>query len=363
MRFLFIVQGEGRGHMTQAISLYQILSRKGHQLCAVLVGQSHSRLIPNFFVKQIQAPVFTFCSPNFQLDTQRRGVSILGTFAHNLRHLPVFVKSLLSLRRSVRRFQPDVIVNFYDPLAAIYAALWRPKTKLICIAHQYLMMHPKFVFPEGKRIARWAMLFFTWVCAWGADKCLALSFRWMSDVPKHNLTVVPPLLRAEIKKLKPSTENFILSYVLNDGYANDIAAEQRDYPDLKIMGFWDHRECSGVTRLQANLDFQPLDDLAFLDAMRRCSGLVSTAGFESICEAMYLGKPVFMIPVKHQIEQHCNAIDAYREGAGLWDFDFDLAGFLDYIPKHRGNPKRFQNWVHSAEWIYPDLFSRLSIDN
>jgi hypothetical protein len=97
--------------------------------------------------------------------------------------------------------------------------------------------------------------------------------------------------------------------------------------------------------------------------MRRCCGLVSTAGFESICEAMYLGKPVFMIPVKHQIEQHCNAIDAYREGVGLWNFDFDLAGFQDYIPRHRGNPKRFQNWVHSAEWIYPALFSRLSSGN
>jgi uncharacterized protein (TIGR00661 family) len=363
MRFLFIVQGEGRGHMTQAISLYQILSRQGHQLCAVLVGQSQSRLIPKFFVKQIQAPVFTFCSPNFQLDIKRRGVSIFGTFVHNVKHLPVFIKSLLSLRRSMRQFQPDVIVNFYDPLAAIYVALWRPKTKMVCIAHQYLMMHPKFVFPKGKRIARWAMLFFTRVCAWGADKCLALSFGWMPDVPKNNLMVVPPLLRAELKKMKPITENFILSYVLNDGYANDIAAEQRHYPEFKILGFWDRRECSGVTCLQANLEFRPLDDIAFLDAMRRCCGLVSTAGFESICEAMYLGKPVFMIPVKHQIEQHCNAIDAQREGVGLWDFDFDLADFLDYIPRHQANQKRFQNWVHSAEWIYPDLFSRLSDGN
>jgi uncharacterized protein (TIGR00661 family) len=363
MRFLFIVQGEGRGHMTQAISLYQILSRQGHQLCAVLVGQSQSRMMPKFFIKQIPAPVFTFCSPNFQLDTKRRGVSIFGTFVHNLKHLPFFLKSLLSLSRNVRQFQPDLIVNFYDPLAAIYAALWRPKTKVVCIAHQYLMRHPKFVFPKGKRFARWALLFFTWVCAWGADKCLALSFRWMPDMPKHNLMVVPPLLRAEITKLKPTSENFILSYVLNDGYANDIAAEQQHHPDLKILGFWDRRESFGVTQLQANLEFRPLDDVAFLDAMRRCCGLVSTAGFESICEAMYLGKPVFMIPVKHQIEQHYNAIDAYQEGVGLWNFDFDLTDFLDYIPRHRGNSKRFQNWVHSAEWIYPDLFSRLSNGN
>ena len=342
--------------MTQAISLYQILSRHGHQLSAVMVGQSQSRIIPQFFVKQIQAPVFTFYSPNFQLDTKRRGVSFFRTLVYNLKRLPAFVKSLFRLRRTVRIYQPEIMVNFYDPLAAIYAALWRPKIKMVCIAHQYLMLHPRFVFPRGKRIARWAMLFFTRVSAWGADKCLALSFRWMPDVPAHNLVVVPPLLRAEIKKLKPTTENFILSYVLNDGYANDIAAEHRHYSDLKILGFWDHRESPGVTRLQENLKYRQLDDIAFMDAMRRCCGLVSTAGFESICEAMYLGKPVFMIPVKKQIEQYCNAIDAYRAGAGLWGFDFDLTRFLDYIPKHRGNFKPFKKWVHSAEGVYASLF-------
>ena len=31
MKFLFIVQGEGRGHLTQAITLEEILRRNGHE--------------------------------------------------------------------------------------------------------------------------------------------------------------------------------------------------------------------------------------------------------------------------------------------------------------------------------------------
>ena len=32
MKFLFIVQGEGRGHFTQAITLEDMLLRNGHQV-------------------------------------------------------------------------------------------------------------------------------------------------------------------------------------------------------------------------------------------------------------------------------------------------------------------------------------------
>ena len=38
MRFLFTVQGEGRGHYTQALSLAAILRKQGHEVVAVLVG-------------------------------------------------------------------------------------------------------------------------------------------------------------------------------------------------------------------------------------------------------------------------------------------------------------------------------------
>ena len=48
MKFLFIVQGEGRGHFTQAITLEDMLLRNGHQVVEVLVGKSSSRTLPGF---------------------------------------------------------------------------------------------------------------------------------------------------------------------------------------------------------------------------------------------------------------------------------------------------------------------------
>ncbi|NLH29996.1 MAG: glycosyltransferase family 1 protein, partial [Bacteroidales bacterium] len=65
MRFIFTIQGEGRGHFTQALSLSSILRKHGHEVVGVLVGKSKSRQIPEFFSEKIDAPIHAFESPNF----------------------------------------------------------------------------------------------------------------------------------------------------------------------------------------------------------------------------------------------------------------------------------------------------------
>lgn len=40
MKFLFIVQGEGRGHFTQALAMEEMLLRNGHEVVEILVGKA-----------------------------------------------------------------------------------------------------------------------------------------------------------------------------------------------------------------------------------------------------------------------------------------------------------------------------------
>lgn len=83
--------------------------------------------------------------------------------------------------------------------------------------------------------------------------------------------------------------------------------------------------------------------------MARCRGLVCTAGFESVCEAMYLNKPALMIPVKGHFEQYCNARDAAKAGAGIYDDHFNLTRFLQYLPHIRPPKNHFRDWVNSMD--------------
>jgi hypothetical protein len=86
--------------------------------------------------------------------------------------------------------------------------------------------------------------------------------------------------------------------------------------------------------------------------MRNCKGLVTTAGFESVCEAMYLGKPTLMIPVPKHYEQACNALDGMRAGAGISGSNFDLTAFLDYIPVHKDIRSDFQTWHSRSSVVF-----------
>ena len=51
MKYIFIVQGEGRGHLTQCMALEEILRKNGHEVVEVLVGKSKSRQLPAFFTR------------------------------------------------------------------------------------------------------------------------------------------------------------------------------------------------------------------------------------------------------------------------------------------------------------------------
>jgi len=63
--------------------------------------------------------------------------------------------------------------------------------------------------------------------------------------------------------------------------------------------------------------------------MAKCKGLVTTAGFESVSEAMFLRKPVLMIPVKGHFEQFCNSRDAFKIGAGIFSEKFEINKLTD----------------------------------
>jgi hypothetical protein len=82
--------------------------------------------------------------------------------------------------------------------------------------------------------------------------------------------------------------------------------------------------------------------------MAGAKAYATTAGFESVCEAMYLNKPVLMVPT--HIEQVCNAHDAMISGAGVANSTFDLDKLLTLSDTHRSN-ETFRHWVNQSSWL------------
>jgi uncharacterized protein (TIGR00661 family) len=357
MKYLFIVQGEGRGHMTQAISLSEMLRSEGHQVSHVLVGKSPRREIPSFFYEKIQAPVSTFDSPNFVVDSKNKKIHIWRSIWINLLMAPTFFRSIDFIRQKVAEVQPDVIVNFYELLGGLYAMTSRVRPHIVVVGHQYLLNHPQFIFPKGYWIDKRLLALNSWIIAAKAEKKLALSFRPMPDVVRKKLYVVPPLLRSEIKRLSPQNRGYILGYLLNAGYAEEIERWHAQHPEYELHFFWDKKDAPEDLKVDDHLWFHRLNDVKFLEMMSKCGGYCSTAGFESICEAMYLGKPIMMVPTYGHFEQACNALDATLAGAGIQNKVFDLNPFVAYLPKHKDVSYAFRQWADSSREKFLSLLT------
>lgn len=355
MKFVFIVQGEGRGHMTQAIAFSKILEQSGHQLDAVILGKSKRRTIPEFFRREINAPVHWVESPNFEEDKNEKGILIGKTILSNLKRIPIFRKSINQIHTVIQTEKPDVILNFYDLLGGFYSVLFQPKAAYWVIGHQYLTGHPDFIFAPSKGFQKQLFQLNTWMTAWRANERLALAFLPMKDDSKSKVRIVPPLLRQEVKELTPQTGDFFLTYMVNCGYGEEVISFAKANPNLNIKAYWDKKGALETENPLPNLSFHQIHDKNFLRDMAGCKGLVSTAGFESICEAMYLGKPVMMIPVAGQYEQACNALGSVAAGAGIRSEKFDFGYFNRSIQKIRIKPEVFQAWADEWSTIFLNL--------
>jgi len=150
VKYIFIVQGEGRGHLMQALALRDLLVKNGHEVLEVLVGKSPHRQIPAFFNQKIQCPLKTFDSPNFLPAQNDNKVVLLKSVIYNTKRSPEFVQSLKLLHERIKTLKPDVVVNFYDFIAGLLFEIRRPKARFVCIAHQYLFLHPDFSFSKLK---------------------------------------------------------------------------------------------------------------------------------------------------------------------------------------------------------------------
>ena len=346
MNYIFVVQGEGRGHFTQALSLKEMLERNGHTVKAVMVGCSAKRSLPDFFTRKINTEIIRYQSPNFLPTPKGKGSPLLISILYNLILLPVYIQSLFTIRNVIRHKQPDVVINFYELLCGVTYGVFNPEVPMINVAHQYYFLTPEFHYTGDKRAQFKLLNLYSRFTALNASKILALSFRELETTEFGKIKIVPPLLRKEVINYKTKKGNYIHGYMLNSGYATELTRWSKSNPNQELHFFWDKKNARGKEMPSPTLTLHKLSDTLFLKYMAGCKAYATTGGFESVCEAMYLQKPVLMVPT--HIEQECNVLDAIQSNAGVSANEFELDLLLEFIPKYN-RTLEFRYWIHSSE--------------
>ena len=350
---ILAVQSEGRGHMTQAIAVKDMLNKLNMEVCCVIVSSSNRREIPEFFKQKFDVPIVSLESPHFVTGTDNKAIRIGSTAWKNMLKIGSYHRSIKIIHKLISFHKADLIINFYEPLIGLYRLFHKPSCKILSIAHQYVYLHPAFRFPAGNWFQRQALIQYSRLTSLKSDMILAISQYDLPRSKNKNLIVIPPLLRSELFGLQAQDKNFILVYLVNSGYMSDILRWHKNNPASKLHCFTDCKKVkevySGEWIVDETLSFHSLNDKKFLDMMASCSGMATTAGFESVCEAMYLCKPLLVVPVQGHFEQYCNARDTQQTGAGIHSGQFKLEKLQQYMGFHQQKNEVFRQWVDKKE--------------
>ncbi len=355
-KVVFFVQGEGRGHLTQALALSEIVRSMGLELVRVFVGTSEHRTIPAYFSERVGAPVVRFRSPNFVMGQQRRGVHVFRSAVVNFAATPMFLRELARLRRELGQCEPDLIVNLYDLLGSLLSLVRRRTCPILALAHQYTFLHRDFVAPGVDPWHAFFVRFYTRLNALRADRKLAISLYPMPPDDRRGITVLPPLLPDDVLRLHPERDDgTILAYLLNPGYAEDLIDWKRARPGVRLVCFWDAKDRPDGWSPVEGLTFRQIDRQRFLEHLQKCRALATTAGFEAIAEGLFLGKAILAVPVVGHLEQELNAADIRHHGLGLTARAFELDRLFEAPPVPVEAVATFRQWVLSGRERYAEV--------
>lgn len=344
-RIGIIIQGEGRGHQTQAISFIKIIKNTHHQVSCCLVSSEDGVTVPALLQSE-DLPVFPFRGPYLIYNRRTNDLMVGKTICKGIYNLFGYIRSIRFINAVMERSQVDLIINFYDVLGGFYNISMNSRgVPYVCIAHQYLMLHQDFSFPPGNIVSRWGVNLNSLLTSMGARMRLALSFDQWQDQRLWNLHVLPPLIRYDLLEEDDEMQasNIILCYVNVPGMIRRIL----DWHQCMEGSTELHVFMSQPMEDRQGVFFHLLDRAAFLSKMKVCKYLICTAGFESVCEAHYLGKKCLLVPLPKHYEQEVNAYDAQRVEVGI-NASESIASAIEQLEKCQPNVGAYRSWVESA---------------
>ncbi|MGW8315843.1 MAG: glycosyltransferase family protein [Bacteroidales bacterium] len=310
-RIVFIVQGEGRGHMSQSLALREFLEDAGHSVVAVLVGSRGQLPLPEYFTAGFQEMPEQFRSPYLIKTPNQKGIDVGRSILVNLFSIFTYLGEVRRIRRILQDLDPDVVVNFYDLVGALALRKTRKGMRRIGIGHHFLLHLEGYRCGAASVLNRWLLGVHTRMIMRSCDRVLALSFRDVAGA--EGIEVIPPLIRKDWREINYRPGERYLAYLMSGGYLYDLVRMAAEDPSFRVDVF---TELSTEMEIPQHVRIHPPEGDTFRKALSACRGLITTAGFDTVAEAAYHGIPVLVIPARHHFEQRCNSMDVVRSRIG-----------------------------------------------
>jgi uncharacterized protein (TIGR00661 family) len=308
MRILYGVVGEGMGHATRSKVVCEHLVARGHDVKIVVSGRAHGMLSKAFSdVVEIKGLTIRYVDNRMDRD---------GTLARNVLAAPsMLATNVGAYFDMVSKFKPDAVVSDFDSFAYLFAK--RHGLPVVSIDNQQIVSRCKVAkfAKAGAKVDYQLTKAFVRAKLPGCDHYVVTTF---FEPPirrkcEADTTLVPPILRKEIiearKRARPG--DHVLVYQTSESDTKLLDELQR-IRDQKFVVYGLRKNAQ-----RGNATLKEFSETGFVDDLAGARAVVCNGGLSLIGEAVYLGKPIFSVPVRNQYEQVLNARYVEHLGYGI----------------------------------------------
>ncbi len=308
MRILYGVTGEGMGHATRSKVVCEYLVAQGHKVKIVVSGRAHAFLAKSFpDVVEIKGLTIRYVNNAMDRD---------GSLARNVLAAPGLVRgNVAAYYDKVVDYKPDAVITDFDSFAYLFAK--RHGLPVLSIDNQaviYRCKHDKSI-KKGVELDYNLTKAFVKAKIAGCDHYVITSFFFPPIRKKYveTTTLVPPMLRQAVLDAKKTARlgDHVIVYQTS-------MSDTKLVPNLnKIKG--EKFVVYGLRRSEThgNCVLKEFSEDGFVADLASARAVVANGGLSLLGEAVFLGKPIYSVPVQHQFEQVMNARYLEELGYGL----------------------------------------------
>ena len=310
-RIVYALCGEGRGHLSRTQAVAETLRGRGHEIIFCCGGTAKRALEAGAGAKHGKADDL-LSVPALGQSVRDNRVDFLETVRRNLHPVLFKPEIVRGLARRLEALEPAVLVTDFEPFSALAAELIGLPT--VPLNRQQILTETRPRVPRAHALnAALTAGVVRHIAPQRPAHVILPSFAPASPPRRPTrVSLVPPIIRAAAQAQTPSTGEHIVVYTNHAGAAEMLGALRGLDQPFVLFGFG----ALGQAEQGGNLTFMPPSEGGFLDALASSRGVICTAGFTLLSEALYLGKPVLAVPNRGSFEQTLNALELTREGLG-----------------------------------------------
>jgi len=246
--------------------------------------------------------------------------------------------------KTIEDWQPHLAITDFEPFLPRAAEL----TGLRCISldHQGVIPFSRPALPLDQQIPALAARSVVWLTDYHTEAHFATSFYYPPLPAGTNVEFFPPILREKVLNITPRNDGHVVVYQTSSS-VSQLPELLKQLPfQFKVFAYEEREGQDG------NITYFPRADERFIEEVGSAAWVLTNGGYTLMSEALYLGKPVFSLPVAWQFEQWLNARYLHDLGYGLMcddlrDFPGKMQEFLGQRDRYRENILR-QNFFGNA---------------